>query len=76
MPVRKQQEREVEYQIKEAFAVKFGLVKYTAIYGMTKNEQKLGIEAESEVRIINSLTAEYDTIRSTMAPTFVYCEKH
>ena len=25
VPVRKQQEREVEYQIKEAFAVKFGL---------------------------------------------------
>lgn len=72
VPVRKQQEREVEYQIKEAFAVKFGLSEiHSYIWYDKKMNKKLGIEAESEVRIINSLTAEYDTIRSTMAPTLL-----
>lgn len=71
-PIHHQLDREIEYQIKEALAIKYGMNEvHSYIWYDKKINKKLGIEANSEIRIVNSLTAENDTIRSVMAPTLL-----
>ncbi|MCR5332077.1 MAG: phenylalanine--tRNA ligase subunit beta [Lachnospiraceae bacterium] len=71
-PVRQDPAREDEYTIKKLLASKYAFSEVQSyIWYDNKANRELGIEAESYIRIINSLTGENEDIRSTMIPTLV-----
>jgi len=75
-PVRHSVERDDEYRIKLLLSTKYDMNEvHSYIWYDSKLNKELGIVTEPNIRIINSVTAENDTIRSTMIPTllgFVY----
>jgi len=75
-PVRHSVERDDEYRIKVLLSAKYDMNEvHSYIWYDTKLNKELGIATEPNIRIINSVTAENETIRSTMIPTllgFVY----
>lgn len=75
-PVRDSVERDDEYRIKLLLSTKYDMNEvHSYIWYETKLNKELGIITEPNVRIINSVTAENDTIRSTIIPSllgFVY----
>lgn len=75
-PVRHSVERSNEYRIKQLLTERYAMNEvHSYIWYDTKLNKELGIITEPNVRIINSITAENDTIRSTMIPSllgFVY----
>jgi phenylalanyl-tRNA synthetase beta chain len=71
-PIRHQQDRENEYEIKKVLAEKFGMTEvHSYIWYDKKMNKKLGIEADSEIKLINSLASDNDTIRTNMAPALL-----
>lgn len=71
-PVRHSVERSNEYRIKELLAERYAMNEvHSYIWYETKLNKELGIITEPNIRIINSITAENDTIRSTMIPTML-----
>jgi len=71
-PVRQSAERENEYKIKTMLSYKFDMNEvHSYIWYESKLNKELGIRTEPNVRIINSVTAENDTIRSTMIPSLL-----
>lgn len=75
-PVRHSVERDNEYRIKLLLSTKYDMNEvHSYIWYETKLNKELGIITEPNIRIINSVTAENDTIRSTIIPSllgFVY----
>lgn len=75
-PVRHSVERDNEYRIKIFLSDKYDMNEvHSYIWYETKMNKELGIVTEPNVRIVNSVTAENDTIRSTIIPSllgFVY----
>ena len=75
-PIRHDVNREDEYRIKQLLAERFSMHEvHSYIWYESKLNKEIGIVTEPNIRIINSVTAENDTIRSTMIPSllgFVY----
>lgn len=75
-PVRHSVERNNEYQMKLLLAERYEMNEvHSYIWYDNKLNKEIGIVTEPNVRIINSVTGENDTIRSTMIPSllgFVY----
>ncbi|MBO4414483.1 MAG: phenylalanine--tRNA ligase subunit beta [Lachnospiraceae bacterium] len=71
-PVRQDPAREDEYTIKKLLASKYSFSEVQSyIWYDNKANRELGIEADSYIKIINSLTGENEDIRSTIVPTLV-----
>ncbi len=76
VPVRHSLERSHEYRIKELLTERYAMSEvHSYLWYESKMNKELGIHTEPNIRIINSVTAENDTIRATMIPSllgFVY----
>lgn len=71
-PVRHSVERENEYRIKQMLTERYAMNEvHSYIWYESKMNKELGIITEPNIRIINSVTAENDTIRSTMIPSLL-----
>lgn len=71
-PVRHSVERNNEYRIKELLTERYAMNEvHSYIWYESKQNKELGIITEPNIRIINSVTAENDTIRSTMIPSLL-----
>lgn len=71
-PVRHDIAQSNEYRIKQLLAERYAMNEvHSYIWYDSKLNRELGIETEPNVRIINSITAENETIRSTMIPTLL-----
>ncbi len=75
-PVRHSVERDNEYKMKLLLAERYAMNEvHSYLWYESKMNKELGIVMEPNIRIVNSLTAENDTIRSTIIPSllgFVY----
>lgn len=75
-PIRHSVERDNEYKIKLMLSDKYDMHEvHSYIWYESKMNKELGIHTEPNIRIVNSVTAENDTIRSTIIPSllgFVY----
>jgi phenylalanyl-tRNA synthetase beta chain len=76
VPVRHSVERDNEYRMKQILSERYAMNEvHSYIWYESKLNKEIGIVTEPNIRIINSVTAENDTIRSTMIPSlldFVY----
>ncbi len=76
VPVRHSLERSNEYRMKELLTERYAMNEvHSYLWYESKMNKELGIQTEPNIRVINSVTAENDTIRSTMIPSllgFVY----
>ncbi len=71
-PVRRSVERDDEYRIKQVLTECYAMNEvHSYIWYESKTNEELGIITEPNIRIINSVTAENDTIRSTMIPSLL-----
>ena len=71
-PVRHSVERSNEYRMKELLSERYAMNEvHTYLWYESKTNKELGIVTEPNIRIINSLTAENDTIRATMIPSLL-----
>jgi phenylalanyl-tRNA synthetase beta chain len=71
-PVRHSVERDNEYHMKQLLAERYAMNEvHSYIWYENKLNKELGIATEPNIRIINSVTAENDTIRSTMIPSLL-----
>lgn len=71
-PVRHSIERNNEYRIKQLLSERYAMNEvHSYIWYESKLNKELGILTEPNVRIINSITAENDTIRSTIIPSLL-----
>ncbi len=71
-PVRHSVERRNEYRMKELLSERYAMNEvHSYIWYESKLNKELGIVTEPNIRIINSITAENDTIRSTMIPSLL-----
>ncbi|NLJ96132.1 MAG: phenylalanine--tRNA ligase subunit beta [Clostridiales bacterium] len=71
-PIRHSVERDDEYRIKSLLSHKYDMNEvHSYIWYETKMNKELGINTEPNIRIVNSLTAENDTIRSTIIPSLL-----
>lgn len=71
-PVRHSVERDNEYRMKELLSERYSMNEvHSYIWYESKMNKELGIIAEPNIRVINSITAENDTIRSTMIPSLL-----
>ncbi|HWT75893.1 MAG TPA: phenylalanine--tRNA ligase subunit beta [Mobilitalea sp.] len=71
-PVRHSVERSNEYRIKELLSERYAMNEvHSYIWYESKMNKELGIVTEPNIRVINSVTAENDTIRSTIIPSLL-----
>lgn len=71
-PVRHSVERDNEYKIKLLLSERYAMNEvHSYIWYDNKMNKELGIIAEPNLRVMNSVTAENDTIRSTMIPSLI-----
>jgi phenylalanyl-tRNA synthetase beta chain len=71
-PIRHSAEREEEYRIKLLLADRFGMNEvHNYIWYDTKANKELGIQTKPNVRIINSVTVENDTVKATLIPSLL-----
>ncbi len=75
-PIRHSVERDNEYKMKLLLSERYAMSEvHSYLWYESKMNKELGIVTEPNVRVVNSLTAENDTIRSTIIPSllgFVY----
>jgi phenylalanyl-tRNA synthetase beta chain len=72
IPVRHSVERSNEYRIKELLSERYAMNEvHSYIWYESKMNKELGIITEPNIRIINSIAAENDTIRATMIPSLL-----
>jgi phenylalanyl-tRNA synthetase beta chain len=75
-PVRHNVQRDDEFKMKLLLSERYSMNEvHSYIWYESKMNKELGIITEPNIRVINSVTAENDTIRSTMIPSllgFVY----
>lgn len=71
-PVRHSVERSNEYRIKELLSERYAMNEvHSYIWYESKMNKELGINTEPNIRVVNSITAENDTIRATMIPSLL-----
>lgn len=71
-PIRHSVVRDNEYRIKRLLSDKYDMNEvHSYIWYETKIIKEIGIHTEPNIRIINSLSAENDTIRSTIIPSLL-----
>ncbi len=71
-PIRHSAERDEEYRIKLLLADRFGMNEvHNYIWYDTKANKELGIQTKPNVRIINSVTVENDTIKAALIPSLL-----
>lgn len=71
-PIRHSRERDNEFRIKLLLSDKYDMNEvHSYIWYETKMNKELGIHTEPNIRIVNSVTAENDTIRSTIIPSLL-----
>lgn len=71
-PIHHSVKRDNEYRIKSLLSHKYDMNEvHSYIWYETKLNKELGINTEPNIRIVNSLTAENDTIRSTIIPSLL-----
>jgi phenylalanyl-tRNA synthetase beta chain len=71
-PVRHSVERSNEFSIKQLLSERYAMNEvHSYIWYESKMNKELGIVTEPNIRVINSITAENDTIRSTMIPSLL-----
>jgi phenylalanyl-tRNA synthetase beta chain len=71
-PVRHSVVRDNEYKIKMLLSERYAMNEvHSYLWYESKTNKELGIATEPNIRIINSLTAENDTIRSTIIPSLL-----
>ena len=71
-PVRQDQGKDDEAQIKDILVKKFGMHEvHSYIWYDGKKMKKLGMDIDENVRILNMATPENGTLRSTMLPTML-----
>ena len=71
-PVRHSVERSNEYRMKELLAERYAMNEvHSYLWYESKLNKELGITTEPNIRIINSITAENDTIRATIIPSLL-----
>ncbi len=72
VPIRHSILRSNEYRMKELLAQRFAMNEvHSYIWYESKLNKELGIITEPNIRIVNSLTAENDTIRATIIPSLL-----
>jgi phenylalanyl-tRNA synthetase beta chain len=72
VPVRHSVERSDEYRMKELLCERYAMNEvHSYIWYDNKLNKELGIQTEPNLRIVNSLASENDTIRSTMIPSLL-----
>ncbi len=76
IPVRQSDKRENEYRMKLMLAQRYAMNEvHSYIWYESKLNKEMGIVTEPNIRVINSVTAENDTVRSTIIPSllgFIY----
>ena len=76
IPVRQSDKRENEYHMKLMLAQRYAMNEvHSYIWYESKLNKEMGIVTEPNIRVINSVTAENDTVRSTIIPSllgFIY----
>ena len=71
-PIRHSLKRDNEYRIKRFLSDKYDMNEvHSYIWYETKLLKEIGVHTEPNIRIINSVTAENDTIRSTIIPSLL-----
>ena len=71
-PVRHSIERSNEYRMKELLAERYTMNEvHSYLWYESKLNKELGITTKPNIRIINSITAENDTIRATIIPSLL-----
>ncbi|MDF2941753.1 MAG: hypothetical protein K0S01_611 [Herbinix sp.] len=71
-PIRHNVERDNEYRIKQLLSERYAMSEVQSyIWYESKMNKEIGIVTEPNIRVINSLTAENDTIRSTIIPSLL-----
>ncbi|MDD3172429.1 MAG: phenylalanine--tRNA ligase subunit beta [Herbinix sp.] len=71
-PVRHSVERDNEYRMKQILSERYAMNEvHSYIWYESKINKELGIITDPNIRVINSVTAENDTIRSTMIPSLL-----
>ena len=71
-PVRHSLQRDNEYRIKVLLSDKYDMNEvHSYIWYESKMNKELGVHTEPNIRIVNSMTAENDTIRSTIIPSLL-----
>jgi phenylalanyl-tRNA synthetase beta chain len=72
VPVRHSVERSNEYRLKELLTERYAMNEvHSYLWYESKMNKELGIQTEPNIRIINSVAAENDTIRATMVPSLL-----
>ncbi|MBP1755168.1 MAG: hypothetical protein H6Q59_1566, partial [Firmicutes bacterium] len=72
VPVRHSVERSDEYRMKELLTERYAMNEvHSYIWYDNKTNKELGIQTEPNLRVVNSLASENDTIRSTMIPSLL-----
>ncbi len=72
IPIRHSVERDDEFRMKQILSQRFAMNEvHSYIWYESKQNKELGIITEPNIRIINSVTAENDTIRSTIIPSLL-----
>lgn len=72
VPVRHSVERSDEYRMKELLTERYAMNEvHSYIWYDNKLNKELGIVTEPNIRIVNSLASENDTIRTTMIPSLL-----
>ena len=73
VPVPEDEERVLEYSIKELLATKFKMSEiHSYVWYDTMLNKELGIEVKDNLKIVNGLNKKDSTLRETMAPTMLY----
>ncbi len=72
IPIRHSVERSNEYRIKELLSERYAMNEvHSYLWYESKMNKELGILTEPNIRVINSIAAENDTIRATMIPSLL-----
>lgn len=73
VPVEKDYIRSLEYNVKEMLSTKFGMSEiHSYVWYDTELNRELEIKVEDNLKIVNALSKQDSTLRSTMAPTIIY----
>ncbi len=71
-PVRHNVERDNEYRMKLLLSERYAMSEvHSYIWYESKMNKEIGVVTEPNIRVINSVTAENDTIRSTIIPSLL-----
>lgn len=71
-PVRHDVTRDNEYRMKQLLSERYAMSEvHSYIWYESKTNKEIGIITDPNIRVINSVTAENDTIRSTMIPSLL-----